>query len=170
MDEYFAFNERLLSELLRVSGTVFYNIQMVTGNRSALFRLMGRFHNNIKELIIWDKMNAEPAMKHSTLNSRYEMVLVLTGDKSNAMTRLFKNAKWGRGTLQNLWQIKRGKKPAGSHGAVFPEELIGKILLNFTDTGDLVIDPLMGTGTTGWYVRRWVGGLLVLSRTPHILN
>lgn len=56
MDDYFEFNKSVINECLRVSDLVFFNIQMLTGNKPALFRLMGEFSNNIKEMIVWDKM------------------------------------------------------------------------------------------------------------------
>ena len=31
---------------------------------------------------------------------------------------------------------------------VFPEEIVGKIITNFSNEGDLIYDPFMGTGTT----------------------
>jgi DNA modification methylase len=47
------------------------------------------------------------------------------------------------------WQIKRGKKISNLHGAVFPLELAEFIISNFTKKGFVVLDPFMGTGTTG---------------------
>jgi site-specific DNA-methyltransferase (adenine-specific)/modification methylase len=44
--------------------------------------------------------------------------------------------------------IKRGKKVSSEHGAVFPEELVSTILDNFTNEGDVIYDPFMGTGST----------------------
>jgi site-specific DNA-methyltransferase (adenine-specific)/modification methylase len=105
---------------------------------------MGHFHEQIKEMIIWDKVNAQPAMGEGVLNSRFEVILVLG---SNPISRNFSNAQFKRGTLENLWQIKRGKKVSKIHGATFPEELVNKIIINFSKKGDVVIDPFMGTGT-----------------------
>lgn len=51
--------------------------------------------------------------------------------------------------MDNVWEIRRGEKIDKSHGATFPEELIEKIILNFSKKGDIILDPMMGTGTTG---------------------
>ncbi len=48
-----------------------------------------------------------------------------------------------------MWQIKRGKKIDQTHGAVFPMELAEKVIGNFSSDGAAVLDPFMGTGTTG---------------------
>jgi len=146
MEEYFIFNKNVINELLRVSELVFFNIQMVTGNKPALFKLMGHFHDKIKETIIWDKVNAQPSISNGCLNSRYEFILVLSQD--DAITRSFDCAEFDKGTLDNLWQIKRERSQLSQyHGATFPTSLVETIILNFTKQGDMVLDPFMGTGT-----------------------
>jgi site-specific DNA-methyltransferase (adenine-specific) len=147
MDEYFKFNKDVIDECLRVSDLVFYNVQFLTVNKSALYKLIGHFHDKIKELIIWDKVNAQPAIGEGEMNSRFEAIIVLQG--SAPESRKFKSAQFKRGTIQNLWQIKRGKKIINLHGAVFPLELAEFIISNFTKKGFVVLDPFMGTGTTG---------------------
>jgi site-specific DNA-methyltransferase (adenine-specific) len=147
MEDYFNFNVNVVSELLRVSDLVFYNVQFLTGNKSALYKLIGHFHDKIKEFIVWDKINAQPAIGEKVLNSRFEVILVF--QNSHPESRKFDTAQFARGTLQNLWQIKRGAKVDSSHGAVFPEELIELVIKNFSCKGETVLDPFMGTGTVG---------------------
>lgn len=147
MEDYFNFNVRVISELLRISDLVFYNVQFLTGNKSALYRLIGHFHDKIKEFIVWDKVNAQPAIGEKILNSRFEVILVF--QNSHPESRKFNTAQFARGTLQNLWQIKRGIKIDKSHGATFPEELAEIIIKNFTKKGEIIMDPFMGTGTVG---------------------
>ncbi len=147
MEDYKDFNKRVIDECLRVSSLVFYNVQFLTGNKVALFSLIGDYSMVLKEVIVWDKVNAQPAIGESVLNSQFEVILVF--DKRNAISRRFNNGNFKRGTLSNLWSIKRGKKPVKTHGAVFPIELAEKIITNFSKPGDVVLDPFMGTGTTG---------------------
>ena len=147
MDDYFEFNRQVLNECLRVSDLVFFNVQILTGNKPAIFRLMGEFHDKIKELIVWDKINAQPAIGNNVLNSQFEILLVLQNSKPES--RAFDQSSFYRGTLSNLWSIKRGKKIDKSHGAVFLLELAEKVIANFTDPGHVVLDPFMGVGTSG---------------------
>ena len=147
MDEYFEFNKKVLNECLRVSDLVFFNVQILTGNKPALFKLMGEFHDKIKELIVWDKLNAQPAIGKNIMNSQFEILLVLQNSKPES--RAFEQAQFDRGTLSNLWGIKRGKKVDKNHGAVFPLELAEKVIANFSKPGQVVCDPFLGTGTTG---------------------
>tara|TARA_R110000796_G_scaffold76913_6_gene171831 strand:- start:561 stop:1319 length:759 start_codon:yes stop_codon:yes gene_type:complete len=152
LDDLFEFNTKVIEELMRVSGLVFYNIQFLTGNKPAFLRLMGHFSEYIKEMIIWDKGSAQPAIGGGVLNSQFEVILVFS--KSDAATRKFKQAAFERGTLSNLWTIKRGTKNCKTHGAIFPEELVETILKNFSASGDTVLDPFTGTGTTGIVSKR----------------
>jgi len=147
MDDYFEFNKKVIEKSLEISDMVFYNVQFLTGNKPALFKLIGHFHLQLKEFIIWDKINGQPAIGEGVLNSQFEVILVF--DKNNAISRKFKNGNFSRGKLSNLWNIRRGKKIHKSHGATFPIELAEKIVTNFSKEGDTVIDPFMGTGTTG---------------------
>ena len=81
------------------------------------------------------------------MNSQFEILLVLQNSKPES--RAFSSAQFDRGTLSNLWGIKRGKKVVKSHGAVFPLELVEKVITNFSKTGQVVFDPFLGTGTAG---------------------
>jgi site-specific DNA-methyltransferase (adenine-specific) len=152
-DEYFKLHSSILKEMLRVtSGYIFYNVQVLTGNKPSIFKLIGEFSENIKELIIWDKVNSQPAMQNLVMNSEFELILVIT--KREAITRQFKEGNFKRGTLSNIWRVKRGKRISKDHGAVFPEELIEKILVNFTKEQDIIYDPFFGTGTVGYVSKK----------------
>ncbi len=156
MDEYFYFHKKILNELLRVTeGYVFYNVQIVTGNKPVIFKLMGEFNLNIKEMIIWDKINAQPAQQFGVMNSQFELILVLSKDVSNSMQRQFKNSNFERGTLSNVWSIKSKKNNKYKdtiHKAVFNDELIDKIIKNFYNKeyfNKPIFDPFSGIGTVG---------------------
>lgn len=48
----------------------------------------------------------------------------------------------------NVWSYAVGGKSVG-HPAVFPEKLAQDHILSWSNTGDTVLDPFMGSGTTG---------------------
>lgn len=49
----------------------------------------------------------------------------------------------------NIWRIPIGKnKETKGHPAVFPEQLANDHILSWSNEGDLVLDPFMGSGTT----------------------
>tara|TARA_X000000368_G_C22894080_1_gene651013 strand:+ start:14 stop:793 length:780 start_codon:yes stop_codon:yes gene_type:complete len=151
IEEYFEFHSKVLRELLRVSNLVFYVVQVVTGSKRALFKLIGEFNENLKDIIIWDKKTAEPAIQQQVLNRQSELILVFENDYP--ISRQFRSATFKRGTLNDIWQIDRNrnnkkKEKEKSHGATFPETLISKIVENFSKKGDKIYDPFLGTGTT----------------------
>ena len=152
MEDYFEFHRNVLTHLIRVSRLVFYNTGFFTGNKVATFELMGHFSKYLKDIIIWDKGHAQPAMANGVMNSQFEVILIF--EQSNAISRQFKEHNFDRGTLSNLWQIKRQISSDKLHKAVFPDQLVEDIINNFWLKEELIIDPFMGTGTTGVVSKR----------------
>ena len=50
--------------------------------------------------------------------------------------------------LNNIWRFSVGGKDTG-HPAPFPEQLAHDHILSWSNEGDTVLDPFMGSGTTG---------------------
>ena len=150
IDDYYEFHSEVLRELLRVSNLVFYVVQVVTGSKRSIFKMIGEFSDNLKDIIIWDKKYAEPAIQKQVMNRRTEFILVFENDYP--ISRQFRSAPFKRGSLNDIWQIDRnrnnGKSKDKSHGATFPEKLVATIIENFSKKGDKIYDPFLGTGTT----------------------
>jgi site-specific DNA-methyltransferase (adenine-specific)/modification methylase len=163
IEDFYEFHSSVLKELLRISNLVFYNIQIVTGSKRAFFKMIGEFSESLKDIIIWDKRYAQPAIGEQVMNRRSELILVF--EKDYPISRQFRSAVFNRGTLSDIWQIgkNRNKKKTDdkSHGASFPEELVATILNNFSKPNDVIYDPFMGTGTTAVVAkklnRRFIG-------------
>jgi len=148
MDSYLQWQYRVISELLRVTQKyIFYNVQMVTGNKPALMKLLGAFAQQIKEIVIWNKQTAEPSVSDGVLNSQFEFILILS---NNAQERWFTDANFERGTLSNVWNIPKNHTNTYSnhHQAVMPSALAYTIVSKFTNQNDIIFDPFAGTGTT----------------------
>ena len=74
------------------------------------------------------------------------------------------------GIENNIWLIKNGMNKstkdlvAFEHPAIFPEELALKHIISWTNKGDLIYDPFMGSGTTAkasiQLDRNWIGSEL----------
>lgn len=152
IEEFYEFHKQVITELLRVSNLVFYNIQIVTGSKRAFFKLIGDFSDNLKEIIVWDKGHGQPAMKEQVLNRRSELLLVF--EKDYPISRQFRTATFERGTLDDVWLIKREHKKGVNHGATFPEKLVEIIIENFSQKGEVVYDPFLGTGTTAFVANK----------------
>lgn len=146
IDDFYIFHSNVIKEMLRISKIVIYNFQIVTGSKEAFFKIIGDFNKDIKDIIIWDKGFGQPAMHEKVLNSAYEMLLIMEDDKKAG--RVIQNSKFKRGELQNILRIGRGKKISDIHSACFPEELAEVIIKNFSKEGDIILDPMAGSGTT----------------------
>jgi site-specific DNA-methyltransferase (adenine-specific) len=160
IEDFYNFHVKVLEELIRVSNIVFYNIQIVTGSKRAFFKIIGEMNEFLKDIIVWDKTHGQPAIGKQVLNRQSELLLIF--EKDYPISRQFrKTGYFDRGTLTDMWSIPRAYQKSNENGAVFPEELVEKVLINFTKEGDLVYDPFFGTGTTGAVAkkmgRRYIG-------------
>ena len=61
----------------------------------------------------------------------------------------------------NVWRYAPGQNDESGHPAVFPEKLVRDHIHSWSNEGDLVYDPFMGSGTTAKmahiYKRNWIG-------------
>jgi len=147
IDEYFTFHSNAINEMLRLSKIIIYNIQIVTGSKEALFKIIGLFHKDIKDIAIWDKGHGQPSMHDGVLNKATELILIL---EPNAKAgRCFNTYNFERGTLSDIWRIQREQSEVEGHSASFPIKFAETAILNFSKINDKVFDPFMGTGTTG---------------------
>jgi site-specific DNA-methyltransferase (adenine-specific) len=65
------------------------------------------------------------------------------------------------GIRTNIWRYHAGENDRTPHPAPFPEKLAGDHILSWSNPGDLVFDPMCGSGTTGkmakYYGRDFIG-------------
>lgn len=97
--------------------------------------------------------------KPNTVNFLRDRKNVAHGDKSTPIRKSTSSGKVGErkilfrqeyGRRKNIWEYAVGKKQEfGYHPAVFPEALARDHILSWSNEGDVVLDPLMGSGTTG---------------------
>ena len=79
-------------------------------------------------------------------------------DGSKTATKLLTTPEFGRRT--NVWTYSVGGTDLG-HPAAFPEALARDHILSWSNPGDVVLDPFLGSGTTGKMAilegRRFIG-------------
>tara|TARA_R100001530_G_scaffold91011_2_gene63247 strand:+ start:24 stop:737 length:714 start_codon:yes stop_codon:yes gene_type:complete len=147
-EQYYDQQKKIISELLRVAKNhIFYNIQMVSGNKIALHKLIGFFAENIKEVIIWKK-SGQPAISSNVFNSCFEYIIIFSNKEP--LKRYFKDANFKRGTQNNIFKILNSHSNpfAKQHKAIMPLDLPRYFMINFGENNDIWYDPYMGTGTT----------------------
>lgn len=100
-----------------------------------------------------------------TVRSGYEMLThnKLADGVNKKTRRLLKKEK----TKTNIWSYAVGlhgstsDKIAFEHPAIFPEQLAADHILSWSNEGDVVLDPMCGSGTTCKVAqmlgRRWIG-------------
>ena len=126
---------------------VFVNIQSLAGNKIALAEYQYQFRQNLADVLIWNKLQSQPAMAEKVVNSQFEYILVFSpvSNPTRAIgTRDF------RGTVSNVYDAmaQRNNEFSEVHGATFPVHLPEWVMENFTNPGNSVYDPFCGTGTT----------------------
>lgn len=145
---YFEIHKNILTEIIRLSPLAFVNIQIVTGSKEAWFRLIGEFSEYIKDIIVWDKGEGQPAMHASVINRGYELILAI--DSSKTLGRTFSKNSFARGTMPDIWRFGRGGNGKNEENkAQFPDSLVNKILIGWSKPNEICLDPFMGTGTSG---------------------
>lgn len=98
--------------------------------------------------LIYDK----PNMSFDPNKKTYTRKCSRTGDKREGYEVTMNMLEYSR---RNNWWYLCPQKQDGSkwHPAVFPEELVRDHIISWSNEGDLVLDPFMGSGTTAKVAR-----------------
>jgi hypothetical protein len=86
---------------------------------------------------VWVKPNSAPQFTGDRPAQGWEAVAILHGEGERP--------RWNAGGDRAVWQFPRAR--GGSHPAEKPIALIRRWIADFTDPGDLILDPFMGSGT-----------------------
>lgn len=145
---------------------------------------------NIHDVMIYQKRNT-PFMRSNAYTNCYEFMLILSNRKPktfNPITEATVRKGWetavfnkgsdgvnkkrpvklqGFKTKTNIWTYAVGKGGTTSdtiafqHPAVFPEKLAEDHIVSWSNSGDFVLDPMCGSGTTckmaARHSRNWLG-------------
>jgi len=140
-DDYFNFLVESIEQCLRVcKGNVFYNLQKNFYNKVEIYKIFGHFAERIIETIVWHKSNPMP--NPHVINS-YEYILVL----SNKNKSLKANKTYTKNHFSTAVYSENPYKK--QHRAVMNPKAVEYILKSFCKPNETVLDPFMGTGTTG---------------------
>ncbi len=145
---------------------------------------------NVHDVMIYQKKNT-PFMRANAYTNCYELMIIFVKGKPNTFNPIkvptvrsgWETAVYGKGpdavnkkrpielkrekTKNNIWQYAVGfggsttDKIAFEHPAIFPEKLAEDHILSWSNPGDIVLDPMCGSGTTckmaEKHGRRWLG-------------
>jgi DNA modification methylase len=109
--------------------------------------------------VIWSKPNCQPESVKDRPTRSHEYVFLFSKNEHYFYDSEGKRGPNGR-NLRTVWDINT-KPYAGAHFATFPETLVEPCLSVTSARGDIVLDPFIGSGTTGLVAlkmnRRFVG-------------
>ena len=89
---------------------------------------------------VWDKVNPAPQFTGDRPAQAVEGIAIFHGSDTRK--------RWNGGGRAGIWRysVEFGKK---QHPTQKPLKLMKKLIADFTDPGDTILDPFMGSGTTG---------------------
>ncbi len=109
--------------------------------------------------VVWIKSNPMPNFKGTRFNNAHETLLWVSKDKNAKFTFNYKTMKTSNDDKQmrSDWVIpicsgkERIKTRDGekAHSTQKPEELLKRVIISSSKQGDVVLDPFLGSGTTG---------------------
>ena len=169
-DEYLARIEDAFSEVLRVTapggfcaivvGTILYEGKHYPAPMMITARMMEvgwEFHQDI----IWNKVTGgviragsfiqqpKPGYYYPNIMTEYILVFRKAGAKRRGISESMPiDDVFKRDIANNVWHIAPVPPNAIDHPCPYPEELVRRLVLLYSDVGDIVLDPFLGSGQT----------------------
>lgn len=169
--QYLGWSRDWMTEVKRVlkdTGTFYLNVSNDSETTIRAYELLSIATDlffKLHDTIIWYVYNRQPANTTRQLTNQYEFLFMLRHNSNDVNlnkkqvyennSSLFKTKNVG-----NVWELPFSSKRSNSNfgrkmtkskfgHSGFPVELPETCILLSTDENDVVLDPFMGTGTTG---------------------
>ena len=149
IDDIHSFNEDWLKECRRVlsdKGTIW--ISGTLHNHPSVGVALKKLGFWIINDIVWFKPNAPPQLQPNRLAPSTELIWLASKSKKYYFDYQKAKKLNGGKQMRNLWTLT-AKRHKTSHPTEKPEDLLERIILLGSKEGDLILDPFMGSGTTG---------------------
>ena len=143
------FNKSWLEECKRVltdNGTIW--ISGTLHNHPSVGFLLKKLGFWIINDIVWFKRNAPPQLQPNRLAPSTEIIWLASKTKKYYFDYYKAKEINGGKQMRNLWDIT-AKRHITSHPTEKPEDLLERIILLGSKKDDKILDPFMGSGTTG---------------------
>ncbi|MCX7736054.1 MAG: site-specific DNA-methyltransferase [Candidatus Kapabacteria bacterium] len=154
IDNIHLFNETWLKESIRVLSN--YGTIWISGtlhNHPSIGIILKKFGLWIINDVIWFKRNATPLLSKNRFAPSTELIWVASKSKKYYFDYDMAKKLNGGKQMKNLWEIN-AEKHKTIHPTEKPESLLERIVLIATKEGHTVLDPFMGSGTTGVVSKR----------------
>ena len=129
---------------------------------------------NVNDVMIWEKTNPMPQVKQPRYNQVFEYMFVFSKGSPKTFNPIMVDCKCANRYYDstckqiskdnvrehkefkindqkvdsNIWKISIAQNKT-EHPAVFPIEIPDRHIVTWTNEGDTVLDPFLGSGTTG---------------------
>jgi len=148
------FNEEWIKECIRVlsdNGTLW--ISGTLHNHPSVGVILKKLGLWIINDVIWFKRNATPLLSTNRLAPSTELIWAASKTKKYFFNYdLAKQINGGK-QMKNLWEIN-AERHKTIHPTEKPETLLQRIILIASKEGQTILDPFMGSGTTGVVAKR----------------
>lgn len=154
IEDIHEFNFKWIEECVRVlkdEGTIW--ISGTLHNHPSVGVTLKKLNLWIINDIIWFKPNAAPLLHTNRFAPSTELIWLASKSKKYYFNYELAK-KLGNGKqMRNLWEIT-AERHKTIHPTEKPEKLLERIILIGSKEGDIVLDPFMGSGTTGVVAKR----------------
>jgi site-specific DNA-methyltransferase (adenine-specific) len=149
---------------LEPNGTIW-----VSGTRHVIYSVgfaMQELRFKLLNDITWEKPNPPPNLSCRYFTHSTETLLWAAREKKSKHKFNYQamRVQAGERQMKSVWRLPaptKAEKGLGSHPTQKPLALLERVILASTDIGDLVVDPFVGSGTTGIaaskFGRRFIG-------------
>jgi len=151
---------------------------MIYQKNSYPFPPSNRYYQQFEYMFVLSKGNPK------TTNIQTQKTIWKKDTKEISTTRNFDGSvssmKYTKGKderkMDNIWLINTGymrttkDKIAYQHPAIFPEELVNRHILSWSNEGDTVLDCFMGSGTTGKVAKQLNRQFIGIEISPEYLE
>jgi len=155
IDDINEFNKKWIEQCVRVlkdDGTIW--ISGTLHNHPSVGMALKQLKLWIINDIIWFKPNATPLIQKNRFVPSTELIWLAAKSKKYCfnyeMAKKFGNGK----QMRNLWELPATRHKT-THPTEKPERLLERIILIGSKEDDTVLDPFMGSGTTGVVAKRF---------------
>lgn len=175
-EEYIAWTIQLFNgfdSILKKDGSVLYNVSYSSENTWMLWNMIAEIQKQtaftVADCIVWKKSAALPNnVSQNKLTRICEFVFVFCRKSEFATFKCYKGITSTRDTGQKMYEnvfnfieAPNNDEVCPIHKATYSTLLCRKLLVLYTQEGDVVYDPFLGTGTTAIAChiekRNWIG-------------
>lgn len=110
----------------------------------------------IINIVIWHKIDPPPLIFKNKFKFSYEFIVFASKGKHKIFNydEMFKVNNEEMHDVWNLPAVKMSEKKFGYHPTQKPECLLERIILSSSNEKDVILDPFMGSGTTGYVSKK----------------